>query len=263
VKRTVSLLCGCGFARRMFRSGGVILAWLLLLLPAAAAGESLYRPYEPKILLHLTHPTTKGILCDRGTLTDCTQAVVNGDLYPNGKSYFLFVEVGRGDSMPSLGGVQLGIDYDPAPGSGVDVFTWTYCGDMHYASTAGPHGGWPAPLSGNTITWNVRSNCQTSPVAVAGYFYMAAYSPDVFHVIPRPADRMALVADCQAVESMPLALRSLGRVAFSSGAATPGCNPCVENCTTTSPRGNPIKPQEVPTVPVTWGAIKMLYHFDP
>jgi hypothetical protein len=213
---------------------------------------------KPKILLHLTHPTTKGILCDRGQIDDCQNAVVNGDLYPNGKSYFLFVEVAKGSVMNSVAGLQLSIDYDRVAGSGVDVFLWIYCAQAHYEA-AGIYGAWPAPLSNNLITWNTVDNCQRVEAAIAGYFYLAAYSPDTFRVLPRiVGGNVSQVADCDAVVQT-LSTADLGRVAFSSGAVTPGCNPCVEDCTTQTPRGNPIQPESVPVQASTWGAIKALY----
>jgi hypothetical protein len=231
------------------------LACLALLVPAAVSA-GIADPAAPRIFLHLTHPTTKGILCDRGAIDDCTQAVVNGDLYPNGLAYFLYVEVSRG-ALPSIAGIQLGVSYDPVTLSGVDVFGWTYCLDAHFASD-GPHGAWPAPGSGNLMTWFADANCQTGPTTVAGYFYLAAYSPDVFRVLPRPVDGRAAVATCEAEVSV-VPPSNLGRVAFSSGAVTPGCNPCVDDCTTTTPQGNPIQPLEVPTVAVTWSSVKSLF----
>ena len=228
---------------------------MAFLLPSLASA-TVRNPTAPKILLHLTHPTTKGILCDRGIVSDCTEAVVNGDLWPNGKSYFLYVEVYRGD-LPDIAGLQLGIEYDPASSSGVDVFGWTYCLDVSFNSP-GPFGPWPTSGSGNLMTWDRSLNCQTGTTSIAGYFYLAAYSDDVIQVVPRQVDSKAKVADCAARERL-LTVSDLGRVAFSSGAATPGCNPCVDDCTTTTPQGNPIKPESVPTLPTTWSSVKSLF----
>lgn len=218
---------------------------------------------RPKILLHLTHPTTKGILCERGRITDCREAMINADLYPNGKSYFLYVEVHQGDDDAGLGswrrlaGVQFSVDYDAAPGSGVDIFTWTYCTDLHF-SADGVNGPWPSPLSSNLLTWDPYNNCQNDEVAIVGYFYLAAYSPDVVRVLPRVVDGQSKLADCAGSEFL-LHGADLGRVAFSSAAATPGCNPCVENCITLSPRGNPLPPASVPVLVTTWSSLKNLY----
>ena len=35
---------------------------------------------------------------------------------------------------------------------------------------------WPDPQSGNLITWDSTRRCQTGSVAIAGYFYVGAYS---------------------------------------------------------------------------------------
>ena len=233
-------------------------ALLVAFVPAGSTAAT--HDGKPKILLHLTHPTTKGILCDRGALTDCSDADVNGDLYPNGKAYFLYVEVARGD-LPDLAGMQLSVDYDRAPLSGVDIFGWTYCVEAHFEAP-GPYGAWPAPLSSNLMVWDASTNCQSGETAIAGYFYLAAYTPDVFRILPRQVDQASRVGSCDAV-TRTLAARDIGRVAFSSGAATPGCNPCVEDCTTTTPLGKAIPPASVPVLTATWSSVKSLFSTAP
>jgi len=230
-----------------------------LLLPSLAHAV----PWDgkPKILLHLSYPTTKGLECARGALTDCRGAVVNGDLYPDGNAYFLYVLVAMDPAYgPEIAGLQLSVDYNAAPHAGVDVYTWTYCADAHWEAP-GVNGVWPAPLSNNIITWNRVENCQASETAVAGYFYLVAYTADVFRVVPRVIDNKVKVADCYSKEYV-LSANDIGRVAFSSGAVTAGCNPCVENCTTSAPQGNPIARKQVPVLPVTWGRIKATFASD-
>jgi hypothetical protein len=231
-----------------------VAALLTVLLPVA--GSAAPHDGKPKILLHLTHPTTKGILCDRGIVANCTDADVNGDLYPNGKSYFLYVQVAPGD-LGDIAGLQLSVDYDSAPHSGVDIFGWTYCVDAHFEAP-GIHGSWPAPLSSNLLTWDVTAHCQSGETAIAGYFYMAAYTPDVFRLLPRQNDGISAVASCD-FDIAELGPGDLGRIAFSSAASTPGCNPCVEDCTTATPAGKAIAPASVPVVTTTWTALKNLY----
>jgi hypothetical protein len=113
--------------------------------------------------------------------------------------------------------------------------------------TAGPNQ-WPRPGGGNMITWDTTTRCQSSQMAVAGYFYLAAYSADRLSVIPRPVDGRATVANCQAYETV-LSDSELGYVSFSSTAGTAGCNPCTADC-----RG-----RTIPVIPTTWGGIKALY----
>ena len=103
------------------------------------------------------------------------------------------------------------------------------------------------------MTWEPVGNCQTG-AAVAGFFYLAAYSPDVLKVIPRPADEIAQVATCDPIVEHTLTPNDLGYVAFSPGAVVPGCNPCVRNCDEAAP---------VPVRPTTWSAIKSLLRPDP
>jgi hypothetical protein len=65
---------------------------------------------DPKILVHLTSPTTKNS-CSFGALSDSRSAKVNGNLSgPAGPYYFLYILASPGVSFPiaSMGGVQFG-----------------------------------------------------------------------------------------------------------------------------------------------------------
>ena len=91
------------------------------------------------------------------------------------------------------------------------------------------------------ITWDAINACQTNEpsgassgvTAVAGYFYLTAYTPDRLEITVRAADNKAVVADCNSAESIvagngaPFHSKSyLGYVEFSDGGRTPGYNPC-------------------------------------
>ncbi len=162
-----------------------------------------------------------------------------------------------GNAAAGIGGVQCGIDYNPAAGAGVDIFSWTLCGSLEFPS-GGTNGPWPAAGSGNLITWDTAHCQRTEPggsgagvSAAAGYFYLSAYSPDVLQIIPRPVDGQAKVADCNASEDLiggtgfpPGVSSHLGSARFTASGQIPGYNPC----------GIPVNVQ-----PTTWSHIKGLY----
>jgi hypothetical protein len=201
---------------------------------------------DPKILVHLTSPTTKNS-CSFGALSDSRSAKVNGNLSgPAGPYYFLYILASPGVSFPiaSMGGVQFGVSYRGQDTSGpiqegIDVFSWTLCGILEF-----PSGGWPAP-AGNIITWD-RDHCQVGTTAVAGYFYVGAYSPESFRLIQRPVDGFAKVADCSARE-YDLDSSALGYAVFGQSAL--GCNPWTSDCSDVLP---------IPVRITTWSGIKTL-----
>lgn len=211
---------------------------------------------QAKIIIHLAAPTTKAA-CTRSVANPSCQNVLNrGNLYPT--LYFANLLVMDGDAVGGISGLQCGIQYNAAPGQGVDVFGWTLCATLEFAS-AGPNGPWPASGSGNLITWDASTKCQrtepggpgTGVVANAGYFYCASYTPDQIQVIPRPVDGVAKVADCASNEfviggvGFPVGPPShLGACAFSANGVTTAYNPC----------GQP-----TPVEPTTWSNVKGLY----
>ncbi|MDZ4803355.1 MAG: hypothetical protein SGI90_00660 [Candidatus Eisenbacteria bacterium] len=198
---------------------------------ANAAGNA-----NAKIMLHALTTTTKNV-CLRtiapnvnlpATCSDYNLGINNKALYPT--SYFTYLLVVNGSLIEGIAGVQCGVDFNGAPGAGVDVFTWSLCATLEFSST-----GWPQDGGGNLITWNATGpQCLTPPgnatigaIGVAGYFYMAAYTPDLMRVIPRPVDGVAKVANCGSVEDIVYvdpndALTFLGAVGFGQ----PGINPC-------------------------------------
>jgi hypothetical protein len=228
------------------------LAFAAIVCSTIPARAQIVQPNQPKILLHVTAPTTK-TPCTFGLNSlagSCTNADVTATA--GGASYYVYVVVVKGDSMTNLAGVQLGIDYDrnlahnagsDADLQGIDMFAWVNCATLEFASPNWTGSG-AEPDAGNLITWNSETVCQTGPVAVAGYFYVTAYSATDMYVTTRPADDLAKVADCSAAESDTIPTTALGWVSFSDAGTVEGCNPCLEPC------------GGVPTVPTTWGSIK-------
>lgn len=192
---------------------------------------------RPKLLLHVRPVTTKN-LCTWGNLNDCQQAVTRGQTDPTGNlPYYVYLlaatgpyrSVTLGGNDIGLAGLQLGLNYDGGANSGVDIFGWTLCATLQFAA-----GGWPSPGSSNLITWDSFTVCQKGEVGIAGYFYVAAYSPDVLGIVPRPIDNLAKVAACTNAE-VDLNLGDLGSVRFTTAGTTDGCNPCIQSCSGAPP----------------------------
>ncbi len=200
----------------------VILAALLIASGAAAQSNSL-----AKIQPHLVPAGGPNPCSPSNSLVPCASIATAGRLEPT--YYYAYVLVTDGNSTKGVAGLQFGLDYEAAAGSGVDIFGWTRCADLEFSGS-----GWPAAGTGTTITWVPESNCQSSlpggpgsgVVAAAGYFYLGAYSADVFRITAHPAVGSAKVADCMGAESV-LPGASLGTARFSTGGNEPGISPCV------------------------------------
>ena len=145
--------------------------------------------------------------------------------------YYAYLCVLKGDRAGGVAGIQFAIDYDPAPQSGVDVWSWVKCTDLEF-----PQSGFPASGLRNVITWDFTRNCQDyepaageGVTAVGGYFYLTAYSNDRLSVIPvgLPNIPDVLVTDCGAAETH-IDADQLGHVGFSDDGSVTGNLPCVE-----------------------------------
>ncbi|TPW12361.1 MAG: hypothetical protein FD129_1480, partial [bacterium] len=122
---------------------------------------------------------------------------------------------------------SFGIDYDAALQSGVDIYNWSLCGDAEL-----PSPGWPAPGTGNTISFTTPVHCQTGGnptvggVAVLGYFYCAAYTPGTLRITRNPVTRAASVTNCAgAIDFIPVSFGICQRFG-SVGFGMTGDNPC-------------------------------------
>jgi hypothetical protein len=173
-------------------------------------------------------PVSQGIPCSQ----------FSTDFAPIGASRDVYLMVAQGDVGVGVAGMSCGVQF----GGGVAVFGWTLCADLEF-----PNGGWPANGGGNRITWDATTNCQTTDVAgegvhaVAGSFYLYAYSDGLFEVTPNngvPVPELQ-VADCSAAsEDVQIAG---GAVGFG---ALEGFNPC----------------GVVPVEETSWGKIKGAYN---
>jgi hypothetical protein len=138
-----------------------------------------------------------------------------------------------------IGGLQFGIEYDPAFALGA----WTVC-------TGGseiPDAGWPASGTGNAITW--AGGCYPEAGAPdgstkVGFFSVSSEADATLRLTADPRIGMALAADCSPTV-VELCEDQLG-----SGSAIEGGrsqNTCGQLCDAT------------PAREVTWGAIKAHY----
>ena len=209
-----------------------------------------------RIAVHLVPKPTKGSACGTapqggfGCLPDLaiSNVVAGGHVGVSYYQYIVLLEVNVG---PGVSEVVLGIDYDGAPQSGVDLFGAETCSDAESPDANWPHN----PPSGNTITWNWRTNCQgtvdPSDIQGDGYviaygFYAYAYSPGTFSIIRHPAAEPDFqVRDCTTAESNLAFPRAAGR----AGYGVCGYDPC---------NGD----QECAPTPVretTWGGVKKAF----
>jgi hypothetical protein len=118
----------------------------------------------------------------------------------------VYLVVARAYPGPGIAGVSCGISYNATVGAGVDVLGWTLCADLEFTN-AGPNGEWPASRGGSRINWVSTTNCQRTVInpdgvhAIAGAFYVYAYSMDTFLVTANPNVAIPYelaVADCAA-----------------------------------------------------------------
>ena len=158
--------------------------------PASASGSS-----SASILLHVTPSGVSDpcALAPSATFRPTTAAPVD----PNGqRSYFVYVMgADPGASDPGIAGMQFGIEYGAVgPGKGLRVDSFVLCASLQFPSFSPI--AWPQSGSGNLITWDPVTRCQRQPIAVAGYFYLTAYSPATMSLTTRPTDDWAKLANC-------------------------------------------------------------------
>ncbi len=191
---------------------------LLLVPPAAWAGPN----PNAKIILHAV-PQSNRNTCTRGRVALPDSIVTEAGLYP--LKYTVYALVADGTPGAGVVGCQFGIAFNDTLKKGVDVLDWQECSLLNWPSV-----GWPDESgTGNMLTWNQSTDCDTSGFRVAGYFYVTAYSPDRLSIIPRPADGVAAVSSCgvepgsKNADVVDIILpENLGFIDFGGG---PGYNP--------------------------------------
>jgi hypothetical protein len=182
-------------------------------------------------------------------------------------SFSVWLLVCNGSDSLGVAGLECGIEYNGLLGQGIDIDSWTPCGDLEFTS-----GGWPAPGSGNIVTWDPVDNCQIESsvpdtvlnhmvIAVAGVFNVTLYGKDEFQITPRPVSGRAKIADCAAVEDdiTDAVPSQLGMASFCRGNTGGGggynfCERLDYGAMAAAPlwRGLPVET-------TTWGRIKGKY----
>jgi hypothetical protein len=222
---------------RAFFTICLVVCCLLLLAPTVLAGIS-----EPVIALHAKAHTTKGVtICSTWAPNDidCTEFTTSARTGVAYDVYVVGVNPLPGPSGSSIGGLRWAIDYNGESQRGVDVFSWIGCADGEYSWDT-----WPMPRTGNTLAW-IPQNCQinqpgaSGAQAVAGAFYIYAYSEDIFSVAPFygwltdneghwigwQEPELGMV-DCQSNSLFPDLLTGRSAVRFSGSGTELGFNPC-------------------------------------
>ena len=229
---------------------------LLGLLVAGMASSALaFDNRYASIALHITpvNAFPVGQACDRNGLTAATVVAQTPQVStPAGPFFWTYLIVCNGSDSTGIAGMEMGLNYDGAaggfgnPGGPIQVYNWVRCADLEF-----PIDNWPAPGSGNLLTWDRINNCQIAQsetgvprtvIAIGGYMYMGAYAPSQMFVIPRPVSGRAQVADCESREDdiTFYAPPHLGTAGFGGAS---GYNPC----------GAP-----TPVEKTTWGGVKSL-----
>jgi hypothetical protein len=200
--------------------------WLIgaLLLPASLPGAAL-ADEGPVIALHAKEATTKiATICGSWAPTDlpCSDFVTAARI---GVGYNVYLVAARWDD--GFMGISCGIEYDARVREGVDVFGWSLCADGLEFSNRD----WPASLSGNRIVWIACQDTQLgtdSSHALAGSFYVYAYSSDLFMVTPNmglESGPELILGECSGPE-VDVSWNNRGAVRFSAAGDSLGFNPC-------------------------------------
>jgi len=211
-----------------------------LALPGPASAQYGTPNEEAKIIIHIVPVTSmSGRACtsNKGR-APCDQMSMNGKL---NEYYYGFVCVVDGKADAGIAGVQFGVKFNRANHGGVDIGDWSLCGALQFPFPQTRRDWYNDSRGGNLITWDPVTACQTTEpsgagtgvTAVAGYFYLTAYTADRLEITARPNDGRAKVADCNSIESVvagpeaPIHTKPyLGSVEFSADGSVVGSNPC-------------------------------------
>jgi hypothetical protein len=202
----------------------------------------------PAALVHIAAAGSSGDVCAVARPTFCGGAVVTADRRITSTG-FAFLLAEPGGNHARVRELRAGVNYQGGAESarrdrrGLDILGWTLCADAE-APTIGDRP-WPAPGSGNVISWDPAEICSQEGPAVAGYFYVAAYAADTLRVVAHPDDAFVTMTRCTGAVAQ-LAPERTGFAVWSDGQAV-GCNPCLGPC-----------PTGVAVQPATWSRIKTL-----
>jgi len=234
-----------------------LLPMLAVVLMGSAAVQAESASFtRANIALHLTHPPAKNTLsyiCQNespNTLNiPCSSYVVDGVIGTPYSMYLVVAGMDPADTSEALGqgilGVTLGILYNGAISTGIDVTSWTSCADLEFPNE------WPNSGGGNVLTWVSCTGTVIDPDgvhAVVGAFSVYAYSGDFFRITPnvKLGVPSLAAADCSGAQ-WEISPARTARVNFENISYL-GCNPCIWGTC-----------MDDPVLPVTWGKVKSKY----
>ncbi|HEX7879597.1 MAG TPA: hypothetical protein VF720_09325 [Candidatus Eisenbacteria bacterium] len=200
--------------------GLFLLAAVILLLPGMAHAASIH---DARFFFHLAAPVGKNPCSLRSNPPACNDVVTKGQVGPG---YFAYIVISNTDATGGLNSGKFGIDYNGTAGAGVDIFSWTNCSSIDF-----PSPGWPNADTGTILTWDAASChhavASGTVMAIGGYFYLSAYTPDEIEMTPRPLDNRLEVSECNgAVVNLDPTLQNLGWARFTDTGAAEGHAPC-------------------------------------
>jgi len=223
-----------------------LLALLTIAALALAPPAAFSDPEDATIGFYLTDATGR---CSSLEPPSCaTEDVqVSGTLLT---PYYAVLCIFNADPDSGVGGVSCGIRYDGGSSSGVDIWGWTRCAD----GLEFPTDNWPNSGTGTRITWltcqlDAPDGFEGGVTAVAGYFYITAYSPDQLEVTPNnqltsgPELRVLHCGGGGTGAEVSIPEDQTGSLGFSDDESEKGELPCIKIIREES----------------TWGAIKSLY----
>ena len=205
----------------------------LLLLPAAPVQAAI-----PRIVVHLVPASPGNPPCNLEPLPPCNEGEnhlsVTGTVGTHYRLYILAVDQPAsypGSGQAGISGAVFGIAYNGAPFTGVDVNSWTTCGDLAFGSDTPP---WPATGSGMVVTWDRVNNCQDQVAAgdldggvtaLLAVLDIDVYSDDVFSITRRESSSLKdfQIADCSAASVNLEYPASAGKASFGMEG---GLDPC-------------------------------------
>jgi hypothetical protein len=192
----------------------------------------------PRIVVHLVPSSPSSPHCALAPLPPCNEGeshlTVTGSV---GTHYHLYILAADqpasypGTGQAGISGAVFGIAYNSAPFAGVDVQSWTTCGDLAFGSDTPP---WPASGSGMVVTWDRLNNCQDAVAAgdldggvtaVLAVLDIDVYSSDIFSITRRESSSLKdfQIADCSAAATNLEYPASAGKAAFGVDG---GLDPC-------------------------------------
>ena len=127
-------------------------------LPGAVRPAMAGRNPNAKFVLHLV-PFTNRSTCLSGRITKPAAAVTQGDLFP--AKYIAYVLIVDGTPSAGFAGCQFGIGYNDSTERGVDILDWNECSLFNW-----PEQDWPDAGTGNLLTWNQETDCDTTGIRV-------------------------------------------------------------------------------------------------